>query len=204
MSASDATLGVILVVVVVVLLWMIGVYNKLVRGRNRVSEAWSGIDIQLRRRASLVPNLVEIVRGYAAHERGVFEEVARARSALQRASSAAASADAHTALSQALGHLFAVAEAYPQLRASENFTALQRDLSDAEDKVAFARQFYNRNVLDFNTRVESFPGNLISSTLGFQPAEYFETAGEGRAEVKVALSLDPRERAAETPPPSPT
>lgn len=94
MSASDATLGVILVVVVVVLLWMIGAYNKLVRGRNRVSEAWSGIDIQLRRRASLVPNLVEIVRGYAAHERGVFEEVARARSALQQASSAAASADA--------------------------------------------------------------------------------------------------------------
>jgi LemA protein len=204
MSASDATLGVVLVVVVVVLLWMIGVYNKLVRGRNRVREAWSGIDIQLGRRASLVPNLVETVRGYAAHERGVFEEVARARGALQQASGAAASAGANTALSQALGHLFAVAEAYPQLRASENFIALQRDLSDAEDKVAFARQFYNRNVLDFNTRVESFPGNLIGGTLGFLPAEYFETADEGRAEVKVGLSMGPRERAPDTPPPSPT
>ncbi len=204
MSASDATLGIVLVVVVIVLLWVISVYNKLVRGRNRVREAWSGIDVQLRRRASLVPNLVETVRGYAAHERGVFEEVARARGALQQAGGAAAAAGANTALSQALGHLFAVAEAYPQLRASESFTGLQRDLGDTEDKVAFARQFYNRNVLDFNTRVESFPGNLIASTLGFLSAEYFETADEGRAEVTVGLSTAPRERTPETPPPSPT
>jgi LemA protein len=204
MGASDATLGIVLAVVVAVLLWVIGVYNKLVRGRNRVREAWSGIDVQLRRRASLVPNLVETVRGYAAHERSVFDEVARARGALQQAGGAAAAAGANTALSQALGHLFAVAEAYPQLRASENFTGLQRDLADAEDKVAFARQFYNRNVLDFNTRVESFPGNLIAGTLGFLPAEYFETADEARAEVAVGFSTAPRERAPETPPPSPT
>ena len=204
MSASDATLGIVLVVVVIVLLWVISVYNKLVRGRNRVREAWSGIDVQLRRRASLVPNLVETVRGYAAHEHGVFEEVARARGALQQAGGAAASASANTALSQALGHLFAVAEAYPQLRASESFTSLQRDLGDAEDKIAFARQFYNRNVLDFNTRVEVFPGNLVASTLGFSPAEFFETTDDGRAEVKVDLSRAPRERAPETPPPSPT
>ena len=179
------------------------VYNKLVRGRNRVREAWSGIDVQLRRRASLVPNLVESVKGYAAHERTVFEEVTRARGALQQASGAAAAAGANTALSQALSHLFAVAEAYPQLRASESFTGLQRDLGDAEDKVAFARQFYNRNVLDFNTRVESFPGNLIAGALGFLPAEYFETSGEGRAEVKLDFSTAPREPASETPPPSP-
>ena len=170
MGASDATLGIVLVVVVAILLWVIGAYNKLVRGRNRVREAWSGIDVQLRRRASLVPNLVETVRGYAAHERGVFDEVARARGALHQAGGAAAAAGANTALSQALGHLFAVAEAYPQLRASETFTGLQRDLGDAEDKIAFARQFYNRNVLDFNTRVESFPGNLIASSLGFLPS----------------------------------
>jgi LemA protein len=128
MSASDATLGIVLVVVVAVLLWVIGVYNKLVRGRNRVREAWSGIDVQLRRRASLVPNLVEAVKGYATHERVVFDEVTRARAAMQQASGAAAAAGANTALSQALGHLFAVAEAYPQLRASESFTSLQCDL----------------------------------------------------------------------------
>ena len=203
MGASDATLGVVLLVVVAILVWVISAYNKLVRGRNRVREAWSGIDVQLRRRASLVPNLVETVRGYAAHERGVFDEVARARSALHQAGGAAAAAGANTVLSQALGHLFAVAEAYPQLRASETFTALQRDLGDAEDKIAFARQFYNRNVLDFNTRVESFPGNLIASTLRFLPAEYFETADEGRAEVTVSLSPAPRERPSETSPPSP-
>jgi LemA protein len=147
---------------------------------------------------------VETVRGYAAHERGVFEAVARARSALQQAGGAAASASANTALSQALGHLFAVAEAYPQLRASESFTSLQRDLGDTEDKIAFARQFYNRNVLDFNTRVEAFPGNLVASTLGFSPAEFFETTDDGRAEVKVDLSRASREGTAETPPPSPT
>jgi len=204
MGATDAALGIVLAVVVVVLLWGIRIYNNLVRGRNRVREAWSGIDVQLRRRASLVPNLVETVRGYAAHEQGVFEEVARARGALQQAGGAAASASANTALSQALGHLFAVAEAYPQLRASENFTSLQRDLGDAEDKIAFARQFYNRNVLDFNTRVEVFPGNLVASSLGFAPAEFFETTDDTRAEVKVDFSRAPRERAPETPPPSPT
>ncbi|RPH85093.1 MAG: LemA family protein [Candidatus Rokuibacteriota bacterium] len=204
MDASSTTLGIVLVVVVGVLLWVIAGYNKLVRGRNRVREAWSGIDIQLRRRASLVPNLVDTVRGYATHERKVFEEVTLARGALQQARGAAAAAGANTALSQALGHLFAVAEAYPQLRASESFTGLQRDLGDAEDKVAFSRQFYNRNVLGFNTWVESFPGNLIASALGFLPAEYFETTGEGRAEVKLDLSTGRRERAPETPPPSPT
>jgi LemA protein len=204
MGAADVTLGIVLVVVATVLLWIVGVYNALVRGRNRVREAWSGIDVQLRRRASLVPNLVESVRGYAAHERGVFEEVARARGALQQAGGAAAAATANSALTQALGHLFAVAEAYPQLRASESFTALHRDLADAEDKIAFARQFYNRNVLDFNTRVEAFPGNLVAGTLGFAAAEFFEATDEGRAEVKVDLSTAPPTQASDTPPTSPT
>lgn len=204
MGAADVTLGIVLVVVVAVLLWIVSVYNVLVRGRNRVREAWSGIDVQLRRRASLVPNLVETVRGYATHERGVFEEVARARGALQQAGGAAAAATANGALTQALGRLFAVAEAYPQLRASESFTALHRDLGDAEDKIAFARQFYNRNVLDFNTRVEAFPGNLVAGTLGFAPAEFFEATDEGRAEVKVDLSTAPPAQASDTPPTSPT
>ena len=196
---------VLIVIGLVVVLGLIYILirNSMIGARNRVDEAWSGIDVQLRRRASLVPNLVETVRGYAAHERGVFDEVARARGALHQAGGAAAAAGANTALSQALGHLLAVAEAYPQLRASETFTGLQRDLGDAEDKIAFARQFYNRNVLDFNTRVESFPGNLIASTLRFLPAEYFETADEGRAEVTVGFSAAPRERTTETSPPSP-
>ena len=204
MGAADVTLWIVLVAVMAILLWIVSVYNTLVRGRNRVREAWSGIDVQLRRRTSLVPNLVETVRGYAAHERGVFEEVARARGAVQQAGGAATAATANSALTQALGHLFAVAEAYPQLRASESFTALHRDLGDAEDKIVFARQFYNRNVLDFNTRVEAFPGNLVAGTLGFAPAEFFEATDESRAEVKVDLSTAPRAQASDTPPTSPT
>jgi len=148
-SAADLIIGFVLTLLVVAVLAGVATYNRLVRSRNRVREAWSGIDVQLRRRASLVPNLVESVRGYAAHERGVFEEVSRARGALQQAGGAAAAASANTALSQALGHLFAVVENYPTLRASENLTALQRELSDVEEKIAFARQFYNRNVLDY-------------------------------------------------------
>ena len=203
MGAADVTLWIVLVAVMAILLWIVSVYNTLVRGRNRVREAWSGIDVQLRRRTSLVPNLVETVRGYAAHERGVFEEVARARGAVQQAGGAATAATANSALTQALGHLFAVAEAYPQLRASESFTALHRDLGDAEDKIVFARQFYNRNVLDFNTRVEAFPGNLVAGTLGFARAEFFEATDEGRAEVKVDLSTAPRAQPSDTPPTSP-
>ena len=188
MSAADLIIGLILMLLVVAVLAGVATYNRLVRSRNRVREAWSGIDVQLRRRASLVPNLVESVRGYAAHERGVFEEVARARGALQQAGGATAAASANNALSQALGHLFAVAENYPTLRASENLTALQRELSDVEEKIAFARQFYNRNVLDYNTRIETFPGVLVASNLGFAAAEFFETGDEGRAEVTVSFA----------------
>ena len=122
---------------------------------------------------------------------------------LERGLSAGTVVNMHLVLTQALGHLFAVAEAYPQLRASESFTALHRDLGDAEDKIAFARQFYNRNVLDFNTRVEAFPGNLVAGTLGFAPAEFFEATDEGRAEVKVDLSTAPRAQPSDTPPTSP-
>jgi LemA protein len=186
--AADLIIGLVLTLLVIAVLAGIATYNRLVRSRNRVREAWSGIDVQLRQRASLVPNLVESVRGYMAHERGVFEEVSRARGALQQADGAAAAASANNALSQALGHLFAVVENYPTLRASENLSTLQRELSDVEEKIAFARQFYNRNVLDFNTRIETFPGVVVASNLGFSAAEFFETGDEGRAEVTVSLA----------------
>ncbi|SRR6266542_1344717 len=162
-------------------------YNTLVRSQKRVQEAWSGIDVQLRRRGSLVPNLVETVRGYAEHEREVFEQVASARGAMQRAGSAGQTAAASNQLTQALGHLFAVVENYPQLRASENFLTLRQDVLDTEDKIAFARQFYNRNVLDYNTRIATYPDAVLASHFGFNPAEFFETDGDGRAEVHVSF-----------------
>ena len=166
----------------------IGMYNGLVRSRNRVKEAWSGIDVQLRRRASLVPNLVETVKGYAAHERETFEEVTRARSAVEQAGSVPDAAAANNMLTGALRHLFAVAENYPQLQAAPNFLELQRELSDIEEKIAFARQFYNTNVLDYNNRLGTVPTVLIASMFGFTPEEFFEADEEGRAEVKVDFS----------------
>lgn len=162
-------------------------YNSLVRSQKRVQEAWSGIEVQLRRRASLVPNLVEMVRGYAEHERDVFEQVARARGAMQQAGGAGQTATASNMLTQALGHLFAVVENYPQLRASDNFLTLREDVRDVEEKIAFARQFYNRNVLDYNTRIATYPDAALATHFGFAPAEFFETDDEGRAEVHVSL-----------------
>lgn len=162
-------------------------YNSLIRSQKRTQEAWSGIDVQLRRRASLVPNLVETVRGYAEHEREVFEQVARARGAMQKADGAGQTASASNLLTQALGHLFAVVENYPQLRASDNFLTLREDLRDTEEKIAFARQFYNRNVLDYNTRIDTYPDALLAKQFGITPAEFFETDGDGRAEVHVSF-----------------
>lgn len=181
-------LVVIVAIVVVSGLVFVGMYNGLVRSRNRVKEAWSGIDVQLRRRASLVPNLVETVRGYAEHERGTFEEVTRARSALEQAGSPGDAAQANNMLTGALRHLFAVAENYPQLQAAENFRQLQSELSDIEEKIAFARQFYNTNVLDYNNRLQTVPTTFIAGMFGFTPEEFFEADEEGRAEVKVDFS----------------
>jgi len=180
---------VVLVIVVVVLAFILfGMYNGLVRSRNRVKEAWSGIDVQLRRRASLVPNLVETVKGYASHERETFEEVTRARSAVEQAGSIPDAAAANNMLTGALRHLFAVAENYPELRASDNFRDLQNELSDIEEKIAFARQFYNTNVLDYNNRLQTVPTVFIASTFNFQRDEFFEADEEGRAEVRVDFS----------------
>ena len=176
---------VIVAVVVIIGFILVGMYNGLVRGRNRVKEAWSGIDVQLKRRASLVPNLVETVRGYAEHERETFEEVTRARSAVEQAGTVADAAQANNMLTGALRHLFAVAENYPQLQAAEGFRQLQTELSDIEEKIAFSRQFYNTNVLDFNNRIQTVPTALIANMFGFKAEEFFEAEEEARADVKV-------------------
>lgn len=186
--AAIIVLIVVVVVVVLIGLIFVGMYNGLVRSRNRVKEAWSGIDVQLRRRASLIPNLVETVKGYASHERETFEEVTQARAQLENASGAADSAAANNMLTGALRHLFAVAENYPELQAAENFRDLQRELSDIEEKIAFSRQFYNTNVLSYNNRIQTVPAVFIAGMFGFTAEEFFEADEEGRAEVRVDFS----------------
>jgi LemA protein len=159
------------------LLFAVG-YNRLVRLRNEADTGWANIDIQLQRRGDLIPNLVEAVKGYAAHERGVFEEVTRARTALQSAASPGQAGAANDVLSAALGRLFAVAEAYPELRASENFLRLQEDLTDTEDKISAARRYYNSTVMHFNTAVQSIPWVLVARPLGFREKEFFSASGD--------------------------
>ena len=165
---------IIVVVIVVLILFLVGIYNGMVRGRNRVDEAWSGIDVQLKRRHDLIPNLVETVKGYAAHEAGVFEAVTQARANAMSAQGPAESAKAEGVLSGALGRLFAVAEAYPQLRATENFQQLSRNLSELEDEIQAARRIYNSNVQAYNTKIQIFPNSIVAARGSFQPREFFE------------------------------
>jgi LemA protein len=165
---------VVIVVLALLAIWLIALYNGLVQKRNRVDNAWAQIDVQLRRRRDLVPNLVETVKGYAAHERGTFDEVTRARAAAAGAQTPAALGEAEGMLSQALGRLFAVAEAYPALRASETFLDLQGQLRDTEDKLAVSRQVYNDTVLTYNNAIQVFPAVLLAGTLGFKAREFFE------------------------------
>lgn len=188
MSAGIIVLIVILAIVAVVILFIWSTYNGLVTLRQRVREAWSGIDVQLKRRASLVPNLVETVKGYAAHEKTVFENVTKARSALMSATTPQQAAQADNMLTGALKTLFAVSEAYPDLKANQNFLQLQGELSDLEAKIAYARQFYNTNVRDFNTRIQVFPAVLIARNFGFKEEGYFEAEEAARADVKVSFS----------------
>jgi LemA protein len=169
---------VVLAVVVVLAVYVVYAYNSLVRVRNEAETGWANIDVQLRRRADLIPNLVEAVKGYAAHERGVFDEVTKARASVMQASGPRAAAQANEELGAALGKLFAVAEAYPELRASENFLRLQDELTDTEDKIAAARRYYNATVLRFNNRQQTFPTLIIARTFSFHPREFFD-AGEG-------------------------
>src|SRR5271157_1438053 len=168
-------------------IWSIFIYNSLIRARNRTREAWSGIDVQLKRRSSLIPNLVESVRGYATHEHEVFAEVAQARGALAKAAGPVAVAAADGALTQALGRLMAVAENYPQLQAAAGFNQLQSELSDTEEKIAYARQFYNMYALEYNTTIQSFPGNLVAGRYHFEPVTFFEAEQGVRQDVKVSL-----------------
>lgn len=176
---------IILGVIALIAIYLWSLYNGLIRAKVRVEEAWSGIDVQLKRRSSLIPNLVEAVKGYAKHEKEVFENVTKARSALMGATGAKESAQASNMLTGALKSLFAIAEAYPQLRASENFKELQEELSDTESKIAYARQFYNSNVMDFNTKIRVFPNVILAGMLGFKPAEFFEAEEEEKKDVKV-------------------
>jgi len=175
-NAVTIALVVVLAFIAVAGIWAIAMYNGFVRLRNLVQEAWRQIDVELHRRHDLIPNLVETVKGYAAHERGVFDEVTRARAAaVSGGASPATQAQQENVLTQALGRLFAVAENYPVLRASENFQQLQAELTNTEDRIAAGRRFYNANVRTLNTKVETFPANIIASMFGFTRAEYFET-----------------------------
>ena len=168
-----------------VALFVVLTYNSLVVLKNRIKEAASSIDVQLKRRADLIPNLVETVKGYAAHEKGIFENVAKARSALLSAKSMQEKAQADNMLTSTLKSLFAVAEAYPQLKADKNFAELQRQLEDTEDKIAYARQFYNATVLEYNNKIQTFPTNLIANLFGFKEEEFFEAEEGERKKVEV-------------------
>jgi len=182
----DILLLIILGVVVILFFIIIALYNSLVTLKNRVDEAWSDIDVQLKRRYDLIPNLVETVKGYATHERELFERVTEARARAMGATSAPAKAAAEDMLTNTLKSLFAVAENYPQLRASENFAKLQDELSDTENKIQASRRFYNGNVRDFNTKIQLFPNNIINALLHFQPREFFGLENEAeRDAVKV-------------------
>ncbi len=170
------------VVLLVVAMAAIAIYNRLVVLRNRVDNAWSQIDVQLKRRYDLIPNLVESVKGYATHESGVFEKVTEARAAAMNAQGVEAQGEAENMLSGALKSLFAVAEAYPDLKANTSFLDLQAQLADAENKIAYARQFYNDSVMSLNTAIQSFPANLLAGMFGFVARTYFEIeTGEGEA-----------------------
>jgi len=177
-----------LVIIVVVGGYILLAYNSLVRRRNHVREAWSDIDVQFKRRHDLIPNLVETVQGYAAHEREAFASVTQARAQALGAQTAPAKAQAENMLSATLKSLFAVAEAYPDLKANTNFLELQRELSDTENKIQAARRFYNTNVRDYNTAIESVPTNIVAQLFGFKSEEYFELDDEAARSVpKVAF-----------------
>lgn len=186
--ADMETSTILIIILVVVGLWLVGAFNALVRSRNRVKESWSDIDVQLKRRYDLIPNLVETVKSYATHEREVLENVIKARSAAMGVHSVKEHGQAENMLSVALKSLFVLAEAYPQLRAVESFTKLQDELTDTENKIQAARRFYNTNVMILNTRVEQFPTNIVANMFGFKKEEFFELNNEDEREpMKVSF-----------------
>jgi LemA protein len=182
-----STVIIVLAVVFLILLYVMVVYNGLITLRNRVKEAWSDIDVQLKRRYDLIPNLVETVKGYAAHEKDTFNKVIEARSKAMSATGVKEKGEAENALSGTLKSLFALSENYPELKASVNFLELQRELTDTEDKVQASRRFYNGNVLDFNTKLEMFPTNIIAQMFGFKISEFFAAEEGEKVAPKVSF-----------------
>jgi LemA protein len=179
------SIGLIVVLVVLIggLLWFVALYNRFIRGKNLVQEAWSGIDVQLKRRHDLIPNLVETVKGYMQYERSVLQEITDLRSKSMSATSVGEKGAVENALSRTLKSLFAVAEAYPDLKANQNFLDLQRNLTDIEEQVQLARRYYNGTVRDFNILVEAFPSALVASMFGFKLAEFFELEAAAEREL---------------------
>ncbi|GAA2582817.1 LemA family protein [Dactylosporangium fulvum] len=187
MSGVLVALGVVAVLVILVLVWFVSAYNGLVKARNQVEASWAQIDVQLKRRHSLIPNLVETVKGYAAHERGTLDAVITARNvAVQVAPQGPdRQAEAEGMLTQALGRIFALAEAYPDLKANQNFLQLQAELGNTEEKIAYARQFYNSAIQTYNQKIQTLPTNVVAGIGGFRPKPYFEASGGERADVNV-------------------
>ncbi len=177
---------ILIIIAAVIVLWIVGAFNSLVKLRNRAKEAWADIDVQLKRRYNLIPNLVRTVKGYMAHEQGTFEKIVEARSRAMNARTVKEKAEAENMLSSTLKSLFALAENYPQLRAAENFLELQKEIRDTEDKIQAARRFYNGNVRDLSIKIESFPSNIIALIFQFKKMDLFElTAAEEREPVEV-------------------
>ena len=176
---------ILIVIIIAIILAIVGLYNGLVTARNKVKNAWAQIDVQLNRRADLIPNLVETVKGYAGHEKTVFEDVTAARAGLMNANGVKEINEANNQLTNTLKTLFAVAENYPELKANENFKELQAQLAQTEDKIAYSRQFYNDSVLMYNNKCQTFPSNIIANSFGFKEADFFEAAGEARSVPKV-------------------
>lgn len=178
---------ILIIIIVAIVVYVIYLYNSLATAKVRIGEAASQIDVQLKRRADLIPNLVETVKGYATHEKDVFENVTKARTALMSAGSLDEKAQANNQLSQTLKSLFAVAENYPDLKASQNFLSLQEELSDTENKIAYSRQFLNTNVLDYNTKLQVFPSSVLANMFHFTPAQFFAATEEEKQPVKVSF-----------------
>ncbi len=185
MPALSLVLIAVVAIAVLFVLWVVFLYNRMVVLRNRIDNAWSQIDVQLRRRYDLIPNLVETVKGYAAHEKEVFERVTQARAAMSQAHGVEEQGQAQNMITSALKSLFAVAEAYPDLKANQNFMMLQEELSGTESKIAYARQFYNDTVMAYNTLIQSFPANMLAGAFGFAEREYFPMEVAAREPVKV-------------------
>jgi len=177
-------LWILIGIVVVIAFWLVAVYNGLIKLKNRTDEAWSDIDVQLKRRYDLIPNLISTVKGYAQHEKSLFEKVTQARTAAMGAQGPVDKSQAENMLSGTLKSLFAVSENYPDLKANENFLELQKELSDTENKIQASRRFYNGNVRDFNIKIEVFPNNLVAGMLNFTKRDFFEIEGEEKEPVK--------------------